>query len=155
MGVSQILLVGLGISLGGGFGLGWQTFFVLHGVVGVVGVLLGASLLRNPPEGWSPPGWTPPQGAAQSREQAWRDMLDTPLACMPWLTFIFGATSGLMAIGQWKPMMAALLGDTTFAPDWMGGFGRFVEPVVILPSSTPWDVLSGVGSATSSTGRGP
>jgi OFA family oxalate/formate antiporter-like MFS transporter len=51
---------------------------------------------------------------------------------MLWLTFIFGATSGLMAIGQWRPMMGAIIGDTTFAPAWMGGFGRFVEPVGIL-----------------------
>lgn len=59
-------------------------------------------------------------------------MLNTPLACMLWLTFILGATSGLMAIGQWKPMMASLLGSKSFAPEWMGGFGRFVEPVGIL-----------------------
>ncbi len=132
MGLSQVLLVGLGISLGKGFGLGWQTFFVLHGVVCVIGVLLGASLLRNPPEGYAPPGWAPKKDAARAQELDWRGMLDTPLACMLWLTFIFGATSGLMAIGQWKPMMATLLGGASFAPDWMGGFGRFVEPVGIL-----------------------
>lgn len=132
MGLSQVLLVGLGIRVGEGFGLGWQTFFVLHGVVCVAAVLFGASLLRNPPEGWTPPGWTPPASAGATRDVGWRDMLDTPLACMLWLTFIFGATSGLMAIGQWKPMMSALLGGTTFAPEWMGGFGRFVEPVGIL-----------------------
>ena len=122
MGLSQVLLVGLG----------WQTFFVLHGVVCVIGVFLGASLLRNPPEGYAPPGWAPKKDAARAQELDWRGMLDTPLACMLWLTFIFGATSGLMAIGQWKPMMAALLGGASFAPDWMGGFGRFVEPVGIL-----------------------
>ena len=61
-----------------------------------------------------------------------REMLKTPLACMIWLTFIFGATSGLMAIGQWKPMITQILGDARFAPDWLGTFGRFVEPVGIL-----------------------
>jgi len=133
MGLSQVLLVGLGISAGGGFGIGWQAFFVLHGVVCAAAVLAGAALLRNPPEGWSPPGWAPAQEAAKSAaNRDWREMLDTPLAAMLWLTFIFGATSGLMAIGQWKPMMSAILGGTTFAPEWMGGFGRFVEPVGIL-----------------------
>jgi MFS transporter, OFA family, oxalate/formate antiporter len=131
IGISQILLVGLGIKAGGGFGIGWQTFFLLHGVVCVVGVLVGASLLRNPPEGYLPPGYTPPPGSGK-RDLAWREMLDTPLACMLWLTFIFGATSGLMAIGQWKPMMNTLLQGQTFAPEWMGSFGRFVEPVGIL-----------------------
>jgi predicted MFS family arabinose efflux permease len=37
-----------------------------------------------------------------------------------------------MAIGQWTPMMTAILKGRTFAPEWMGGFGRFVEPVGIL-----------------------
>lgn len=133
VGLSQLLLIGLGISEGGGFGVGWRVFFVLHGVVAGSAVLLGAALLRNPP-----PGWTPPAQLAVSQpvqpapDVAWRDMLNTPLACMIWLTFIFGATSGLMAIGQWTPMMAAVLEGHSFAPDWMRSFGRFVEPVGIL-----------------------
>ena len=133
MGLSQILLVGLGIAQGTGFGIGWKAFFILHGVVCAGPVLLGATLLRNPPAGYKPEGWNPPaaQGTSQT-EMAWREMLNTPLACMLWLTFIFGATSGLMAIGQWKPMMKVVLQGATFAPDWMGGFGRFVEPVGIL-----------------------
>jgi len=133
MGLSQVLLVGLGISEGGGFGIGWKAFFILHGIVCAVGVILGSALLRNPPEGWKPEGWTPKHAAGGPLvDMDWKDMLNTPLACMLWLTFIFGATSGLMAIGQWKPMMAAILSGRTFAPEWMGGFGRFVEPVGIL-----------------------
>ncbi len=134
LGLSQILLVGLGIVKGQGFGIGWQAFFILHGIVCAGGVMLGAMLLRNPPPGWSPPGWTPPhQTAGRTGADAdWHEMLNTPLACMLWLTFIFGATSGLMAIGQWTPMMATILKGKSFAPEWMGGFGRFVEPVGIL-----------------------
>ena len=128
-----MLLIGLGLEAGSGFGVGWQTFFVLHGIVCAGGVMLGATLLSNPPAGWSPPGWQPTEAeSAAIGETQWRQMLDTPLACMLWLTFIFGATSGLMAIGQWKPMMGHILGDRTFAPAWMGTFGRFVEPVGIL-----------------------
>jgi len=133
LGLSQILFVGLGIAKGGGFGIGWKAFFVMHGVVCAGAVILGAMLLRNPPAGWSPPGWAARRAqATTTREIAYKEMLNTPLACMLWLTFIFGATSGLMAIGQWKPMMGSLLQGKTFAPAWMGGFGRFVEPVGIL-----------------------
>ena len=133
IGISQVLLIGLGIKTGGGFGLGWKAFFILHGIVCSGGVILGASLLRNPPEGWKPEGWKTPDGAKQSKVDVdWQDMLNTPVACLLWLTFIFGATSGLMAIGQWKPMMSTILQGQTFAPEWMGGFGRFVEPVGIL-----------------------
>ncbi|GBD97156.1 MAG TPA: MFS transporter [Nitrospirae bacterium] len=133
MGISQILLAALGISHGSGFGIGWKSFFVLHGITSAVFVILGASLLRNPPTGWQPPGRQ--TGKVQSSPEVdtgWKEMLNTPLACMLWLTFIFGATSGLMAIGQWKPLMGAILNGKTFAPAWMGSFGRFVEPVGIL-----------------------
>ena len=133
LGLSQILLVGLGLSQGTGFGIGWRAFFILHGIVAGAAVLFGASMLRNPPEGWKPPGWEEnPTVAKIQRDVEWREMLSRPLACMLWLTFIFGATSGLLAIGQWKPMMGSILGDTSFAPAWMGGFGRFIEPVGIL-----------------------
>ncbi len=133
MGISQIVLVALGATQGSGFGIGWQSFFILHGVTSTVFITLGALLLRNPPEGWHPENWQP--GQMQNSTQVdteWKEMLNTPLACMLWITFIFGATSGLMAIGQWKPLMGAILGGKTFAPEWMGGFGRFVEPVGIL-----------------------
>ncbi|MBI4682300.1 MAG: OFA family MFS transporter [Nitrospirae bacterium] len=133
MGLSQIVLVALGISQGSGFGIGWKTFFIFHGVTGAVAVLLGASLLKNPEPGWRPPAWK--ANRAQNTEHTdteWNEMLNTPLACMMWITFIFGATSGLMAIGQWKPLTSAIMNGKTFAPDWMGGFGRFMEPVGIL-----------------------
>lgn len=135
LGLSQVLLIALGITKGSGFGLGWRMFFILHGVVCAGGVLLGAMLLRNPPPGWRPPGWEPT--AAQAKALAVVDigpheMLARPVACMLWVTFIFGATSGLMALGQWTPMMTAVLKGATFAPEWMGGFGRFVEPIGIL-----------------------
>lgn len=133
LGLSQILLVGLGLTQGSGFGIGWQSFFVLHGIVCAAGVIGGAMLLKNPPEGYKPAGWTPPaQTTGAKKDYNWQEMMARPLACMLWLTFIFGATSGLMAIGQWKPMMGTILAGKTFAPEWMGGFGRFVEPVGIL-----------------------
>ncbi len=133
MGLSQILLVALGVAPGSGFGIGWKAFFIFHGVTSAVFVILGASLLRNPPAGWQAPVRV--RGQIQANpglDSEWREMLNTPLACMLWITFIFGATSGLMAIGQWKPLMGAILDGKTFAPAWMGGFGRFVEPIGVL-----------------------
>ncbi|UCD34228.1 MAG: OFA family MFS transporter [Nitrospiraceae bacterium] len=133
MGLSQVLLVALGISEGSGFGIGWRTFFILHGLTSAVFVSLGALLLSNPPREWKPRGWEPDHRRGDfASEMEWKKMLNTPLCCMLWLTFIFGATSGLMAIGQWKPLMGAILKGKTFAPAWMGTMGRFVEPVGIL-----------------------
>ena len=133
LGFSQMLLVATGASEGPGFGIGWKAFFVFHGLFAAVAVVLGSMLLRNPPANWKPPGWTPDPAVVRAQSDIdWREMLGRPLACMLWITFIFGATSGLMAIGQWKPMMSTILGDRTFAPEWMGTFGRFVEPVGVL-----------------------
>ncbi|NUN95522.1 MAG: OFA family MFS transporter [Candidatus Omnitrophica bacterium] len=132
MGISQIILIGLGAAKGEGFGIGWKAFFVLHGLVSLVLVLIGAALLKNPPEGWRPPGWVGPAAGKATRNVTSKEMLGTPLAFVLWLTFAFGATSGLMAIGQWTPMMGAKLAGATFAPEWMGGYGRFIEPVGIL-----------------------
>jgi OFA family oxalate/formate antiporter-like MFS transporter len=131
VGLVEIVLVGLG-AFETESGIGWKSFFVIHGFMSVGLVLAGATLLRNPPEGWRPPGWEPKAGSCPAMDYTAREMLTTPLACMIWLTFIFGATSGLMAIGQWKPMITQILGDARFAPDWLGTFGRFVEPVGIL-----------------------
>ena len=132
LGVVEIVLIGVGLSEGTGYGIGWQAFFVIHGLMCLVLGGLGSSLLRNPPKGWSPPNFVAAQTGRPLIERTSSEMLDTPLAWMLWLTFIFGATSGLMAIGQWQPMVSEILGDTRFAPEWMGGFGRFVEPVGIL-----------------------
>lgn len=133
LGISQIVLVGLGIQEGTGYGIGWQMFFILHGLFSASVVMIGAMLLKNPPDNWTPVGWESEVSQTRlQREVEWRDMLNTPLACMLWLTFIFGATSGLLAIGQWKPLMASILQGQSFAPEWMGTFGRFLEPVAIL-----------------------
>jgi OFA family oxalate/formate antiporter-like MFS transporter len=133
MGLSQVFMVALGISQGSGFGIGWKSFFILHGITSVGLVILGASFLRNPPAGWQPLGWKAIDAHKNSgHDKDWKEMLNTPLCCMLWLTFIFGATSGLMAIGQWKPLMSSVLNGKTFAPQWMGTFGRFIEPIGIL-----------------------
>ena len=71
MGLSQILLVGLGVERGRG--LRHRLEVVLRAPrrrSPRVAVMLGSMLLRNPPPGWKPPGWSPErrgrQGAARS-----------------------------------------------------------------------------------------
>ncbi len=134
LGIGKIILLALGVDKGEGFGIGWRLFFVIHGIFATAVVVFGASLLKTPPPGWKPAGWTGSVSVNQQKQNdySWKEMLNTPIACMLWVTFIFGATSGLMAIGQWKPMTAAILQGQTFAPEWLGTFGRFVEPVGIL-----------------------
>jgi len=82
-----------------------QTFTYL-GFIFLVAVVLGAQLLRNPPEGWKPEGWNPPSAEGKKASAVdfdWRQMLKTRQFWMLWVMFIFGASAGLMVIGVLKP----------------------------------------------------
>ncbi|MBM3309092.1 MAG: OFA family MFS transporter [Candidatus Altiarchaeales archaeon] len=93
-----------------------QAFFYL-GLVFLVAVVLGAQLLKNPPEGWKPDGCSSPRDESmirgkpseqkkskgKSEDYNWREMLKTKQFWILWIMFIFSATSGLMVIGILKP----------------------------------------------------
>lgn len=87
------------------YGMGWTVpqVFILYGVIFAVLVVLGAQVLVNPPDGWSPKGWTPPTGtAARSRggiEFTPGHMVRTRQFWTLFFTFFVGATAGLMVIG--------------------------------------------------------
>ena len=67
------------------------NFFVLYGLVCLVGIIIGAMLLKNPP------------GAAQAKKVAadsnWQDTLRQPAFYILWVMYFSGATAGLMVIG--------------------------------------------------------
>jgi len=85
------------------FGLpGVQSVFVIYGITFFLLVLLGSTVMVNPPEGYQPAGWTPPatndgdqEGEADFRA---RDMLRTPQFYMLWSVFMFASIAGLMVI---------------------------------------------------------
>lgn len=86
------------------YGMGWSVnqVWMLYGLLfaGLVG--LGSTVMINPPEGWRPAGWTPPaRDAAESgrRELTASEMAATSQFWGLFLTFLFGATAGLMVIG--------------------------------------------------------
>ena len=90
------------------YGMGWgvSQVFTLYGVLFAVLVGLGALVMVNPPEGWLPRGFTPPAagqaGSAGGRDFTVRQMAGTPQYWMLFLTFLVGATAGLMVIGVIK-----------------------------------------------------
>ncbi len=71
---------------------GITEFFLVHGVVCLVAVTLGAMLLRNPPNAAVP-------SATGEGDSSWRDTLKKPAFYMLWLMFFSGAMAGLMVIG--------------------------------------------------------
>jgi MFS family permease len=85
------------------FGMGWTVsqVWILYGFLFALLVGLGSSVLVNPPEGWRPAGWTPPAplAGATTTELTPREMARSPQFWGLFLTFLFGATAGLMVIG--------------------------------------------------------
>ncbi len=86
------------------FGMGWSAsqVFILYGILFAALVGLGAMVLVNPPEGWTPPGWVPPSTTdANSGGINFNvnEMVKTPQYWTLFITFTVGALAGLMVIG--------------------------------------------------------
>ncbi len=92
---------------------GLSYTFTLYGIIFLVAVGIGGLFMVFPPEGWKPEGWNPEQQAAAATstsglEMQSKEMLGTPQFYMIFLTFMCGASAGLMSIGLMKlfPMIA-------------------------------------------------
>jgi MFS family permease len=84
------------------FGLsGVQSTFLIYGVLFAVLVLLGSTVMRNPPEGYCPAGWTPPTGSDDrdgGTDMTSGEMLRQPQFYALWTVFMCSALAGLMVI---------------------------------------------------------
>ena len=108
----------LWVKLAGSWGhlianVGLSQTFVIYGIAFLVSVVIGGIWMVFPPEGWKPAGWNPP-AAAEGKKSVddlaipSGQMLSTPQFYMIFLTFLCGASAGLMSIGLMKlfPMEA-------------------------------------------------
>jgi MFS family permease len=88
--------------------IGVARTMVALGVVYFVIMMLGARLIRRPPDGWLPEGWTPPVNRSRmitslqfSRNQA----LQTPQFYLLWAILFINVTAGIGILAQASPMM--------------------------------------------------
>ena len=122
------LISGLAV---GGFGLGsivfapictqviasigpGQTFWVQGGIA-LVGMLIGAPLMKAAPDGFKPEGWTPPAAATAagaSHDYTSAEMLKTKQYWFLLIMYLFANMSGLMVIGHASPIAQAVAGLT-------------------------------------------
>ncbi len=80
--------------------------FKYLGILFTIAVVIGAQLLRNPPEGWKPAGWASAglqSKAILAEDFEWRDMIRCRQFWMLWIMFVSGAIAGLLVIGILKP----------------------------------------------------
>ncbi len=97
----------------------FNTFLIL-GIIFLVVVTGGAQLLRNPPEGYSPPGWTPPETGTQANAQnvnySPSEMLKTPAFWVLWITYFAGCTAGLLIIMKASPIWQSFALESMSTP---------------------------------------
>ncbi|MCD6459225.1 OFA family MFS transporter [bacterium] len=79
------------------------TFFYL-GIIFFVSTLAGSIFMVNPPKDWKPKGWQPQNQAdkKEAKDFNWKQMVKTGRFVKIWIMFMFGATAGLMVIGNLK-----------------------------------------------------
>lgn len=79
-----------------------QSVFLIYGVTFAALVLLGSTVMVNPPEGYQPEGWVPPvaaDGNAQGGiDYSPAEMLRTSQFYVLWTVFMCSALAGLMVI---------------------------------------------------------
>ena len=81
----------------------WQTFLVLAAIY-LAFMLIGAAVVRVPPDGWAPPGWTPP-AATQVRGVEAVAAVRTQQFWLLWLVLCLNVTAGIGVLGQASPMI--------------------------------------------------
>lgn len=87
--------------------IGVFNAFMTLGIIFLLIVVIGAQLLKNPPEGYKPEGWNPPAAAAHSpakTDYSPSEMLRTPAFWLLWITYFAGCTAGLQIIMKASPI---------------------------------------------------
>lgn len=84
-----------------------EMFFLVHGLICLVAIGLGALLLRNPPD--APTPVKGPANSAAGNDYSWRQTLRSGRFYLLWLMFFSGSLAGLMVITILKPFAGAQL----------------------------------------------
>ncbi len=89
-----------------------STVVTLGGVYFAV-MLVGAMILRRPPEGWKPAGWNPPVDANARKGGLTRnEALRTPQFYLLWGVLFINVTAGIGILAQASPMVQDLFGKS-------------------------------------------
>jgi OFA family oxalate/formate antiporter-like MFS transporter len=89
------------------------TTLAILGACYLVMVVLGASIMRNPPEGWRPAGWEPSvkqQEQLAVREYTLKEALSTWQWYALWATLFLNVIAGISIISQASPMAQDISG---------------------------------------------
>jgi MFS family permease len=92
--------------------MGIARTVVVLGIVYLAIMLVGARILRRPPEGWKPPGWNPPEKIASQKSVTRNAALRTPQFYLLWGILFINVTAGIGILAQASPMMQDMFRKT-------------------------------------------
>jgi MFS family permease len=84
--------------------------FLTLGAIYLISMMLGAFVVRLPPEGWQPEGWTPPEEDETDSMQTTADVsaasaIRTPQFWLLWTVLFCNVTAGIGLLEQASPMI--------------------------------------------------
>jgi MFS family permease len=75
-------------------------------------MLIGARILRRPPEGWKPLGWDPPEKVSKQTSVTRDAALRTPQFYLLWAVLFINVTAGIGILAQASPIVQDLFQQT-------------------------------------------
>ncbi len=89
-----------------------KTFLIQAGIT-IIGMIIGAPLMKAAPDGYVPEGWTPPAAAkGAGKDYTSSEMLRTRQYWFLLIMYLFANMSGLMVIGHASPIAQEIAGLT-------------------------------------------
>lgn len=112
-GLGSIIFAPICTALIGEIGPG--NTFVVQAAITIIGIAIGAPLMKAAPDGYKPKGWNPPEakaGTSSSHNFTSTEMLKTPQYWFLLIMYLFINMSGLMVIGHASPISQQVAGLT-------------------------------------------
>ncbi len=105
--INQYLIANVGVA---------KTVLIL-GVIYLIIMLLGAAILRRPPEGWLPAGWKPAEHTRKSlgHYMTRNEAIRRPQFWLLWGILFINVTAGIGILAQASPMMQDMFLKTPVA----------------------------------------
>jgi len=75
-------------------------------------MMIGARILRRPPEGWKPAGWNPPEKTAAQKSITRNAALRTPQFYLLWGMLFINVTAGIGILAQASPIVQDIFQKT-------------------------------------------
>jgi MFS family permease len=92
--------------------LGVPTAVMTLAAIYLVVMLIGARILRRPPEGWKPAGWNPPEKISHQKSFTRNAALRTPQFYLLWSILFINVTAGIGILAQASPIVQDIFQKT-------------------------------------------